>query len=420
MRDDHGDDAGLPVPPPRTSREVRDPRPPVPTRRWTLVDAWNGWTRYREIRSFLRSSTRQYLSRVTYGQLTGQPVVEDEAFAAIALEFRTQANRNRVRVRGMLFENRVRQAGEAAAERARDAIAIRRARIESLGVQLSDLRQDYEDSVRLAIESPLPDEPPNEESVRASQRARLVLGQLNRFHWRIALGLIAAVGLVCLETGLVFMTLDPILGSTAGSAGRLLPVLSPITSLVLFLLAHWTTNSKSKPAVRWMAGVGLVVISVVLAFLRMSLVEVSPTWESTRIIGFIVGIGILFVVPPLVMPLVATQSVEVATEALDERTAFLAQNADRVVDARTQALVTRLRRRWSAVRREVRTRTRSLFQTTLPREIARLENRILGEQAATRRLVDREVRRAFRELSGEIDSTARQIARWAIDERRQR
>ncbi|MCR9096377.1 MAG: hypothetical protein NXI30_19300 [bacterium] len=357
---------------------------------------------------------------MTYGQLTGQPVVEDEAFAAIALEFRTQANRNRVRVRGMLFENRVRQAGEAAAERARDAIAIRRARIESLGVQLSDLRQDYEDSVRLAIESPLPDEPPNEESVRASQRARLVLGQLNRFHWRIALGLIAAVGLVCLETGLVFMTLDPILGSTAGSAGRLLPVLSPITSLVLFLLAHWTTNSKSKPAVRWMAGVGLVVISVVLAFLRMSLVEVSPTWESTRIIGFIVGIGILFVVPPLVMPLVATQSVEVATEALDERTAFLAQNADRVVDARTQALVTRLRRRWSAVRREVRTRTRSLFQTTLPREIARLENRILGEQAATRRLVDREVRRAFRELSGEIDSTARQIARWAIDERRQR
>ena len=420
MRDDYGDDAGLPVAPPRTSREVRNPQPPVPTRRWTPVDAWNSWTRYREIRSFLRSSTRQYLSRVTYGQLTGQPVVEDEAFAAIALEFGTQPNRDRVRVRGILFENRARQAGEAAGARSADAIAIRRARIESLGVQLSDLRQDYEDSVRLAIESPIPEDPPDEESVRASQRARLVLEQLNRFNWSIALGLAGAVGLVSLETALVFWTLDPILGSTAGSAGRLAPVLSPITSLVLFLLAHWTTNSKSTPAVRWTAGFGLVVISAVLAFLRMSLIEVSPTEDSARIIGFIIGIGILFVVPPLVMSLVANRLVDAATKALEQRSAFLEENTDRVVDARTHALVTRLRRRWSAARREIRTRTRALFHTTLPREIARLENRLLGEQAATRRLVDREGRRAFRDIAGEINSIARQIARWAVDERRQR
>ena len=152
----------------------------------------------------------------------------------------------------------------------------------------------------------------------------------------------------------------------------------------------------------------------------MSLIEVSPTEDSARIIGFIIGIGILFVVPPLVMSLVANRLVDAATKALEQRSAFLEENTDRVVDARTHALVTRLRRRWSAARREIRTRTRALFHTTLPREIARLENRLLGEQAATRRLVDREGRRAFRDIAGEINSIARQIARWAVDERRQR
>ena len=345
-----------------------------------------------------------FMASKTGAILAGQTHESSELFAGLTAEFPSNW-RPQVFARCGLLLQHLDRAVEIGVASLRDELNFRASHVDSLLSSLADAKSEEEQMGFPDFDLPTSDEV--ERSLLGTENAKIVHSQLARMRLELAATFGVAIGLVTLESVLAFLTLEPLF-NTGTSSAALLYCQAVAVSAVLIWLGHAARYSEALTN-RFVAIMMLTALSAVLGGLRLFVAPSSDTLDP-----LITAIAALMTIAAFGFSFLAAGQLNRCRELIDEETAFRSRNAVQLAHSAATLKARTTNDKNAAIRR----RLEAARRRTLSGRVHQLESRILGENVATRRLIQREVGTQLRRLQPEIRCAARQLARWSAESER--
>lgn len=352
----------------------------------------------------LNSICETFMRSKTVAALAGRVHESDELFAGLAADF-PQSWQPQVYARCILLLQHIDSAVEIGVSSLRDELDYRASQVEGLLSTLADARSEEEQLGFPDFDLPSTDEV--EGTFLKAENAKILHTQLTRVRIDIAAALGVGFGLIALESALAFLTLEPLFNTGASSA-TLLVCQAVVVSAVLIWLGHAARYSEAITH-RFVAIVILVALSAVLGGLRLFV-----TTSSVAADPLVVAIAALMTIAAFGFSFLAAGQLNRAGELIGQERAFGLRNASQLAHSTAIIKARAANDRNSKIRR----RLDAAHRNSLSGRIHQLEVRILGENAATRRLIQREVETQLRRIRPEIVCAAQQLARWSAQSER--
>jgi hypothetical protein len=309
----------------------------------------------------------------------------------------------------------IREEVQNAASRVRDELALRSQRAEDIQSDLGDRRSHRQaiDDVGDNIQPP-PSVDSLRERFQVENRVNHVYATLGRLRWQAVRAYSLGLFVLLLEGALVYLSLHPVFSGIPGVAAWLLPAQALLLTVVMLYLAHKVRPSQGR-SIRWLPTLTLVLIALSLSVLRVGVMvfrggEVHAAATDATIESW--AIVLVMFLGGICLALIGGEAFRRANEILTRANRIRQDVGESLSSMEANLSATRAD---EANRMDFLRRTLDSNRRTLPRlgrEIERLEGRLRGEHARTRRLVQSEIEHAVDRLSAEIQAAARQLARW--------
>ena len=292
----------------------------------------------------------------------------------------------------------------------RDEIAIRTAGVQHVRDELADKRQLLQQVQNDSVVVPSPEEPESLKRLFKVERALdVAYSEFGRLRSALYIAIAQVVGVLGLETLLVFLSLIPVLVGTPGVTPWMIAAQGLVITAVIVFVAHHVWSGSD--GIRGLSAIGLVLISSALAMLRAGVigsgadgaVSQDPTiWAITFVMAFS-GFG---------LALIGGQASHRATQIIEQASNLREEIGKEVAEQEADLA------EWKSNRAHHRNREEEIKRMLprLEREIGRLETALRSETAEIQQLVQHRVQDAVkRSLSSEITNTASQLARLRHD-----
>lgn len=342
------------------------------------------WLRRRRYIQQIDSQALIKLESTILDGLAGEDLRDQEFFATIAPDF-TSNSREQVLDRGRLLEANLDIAAKVAVAEIRDELDIRTDQAQALASHLADLKNQEESIFEFPDFESLPSVDDLQERFLQEQKTRNFLSARTRKQLKIAMTLSCALVLVLFEAALVWLTLEPQFSGVSASTELLLPAQAVVVSMVLVWLGHRTRFSQTL-TMRCTSLLALLLLVAALSGLRIGLVgaDAADFGLETLFIASVVFLAAFG------LALIGAEAMHLAGRQIEGEQAFQYLNADAIVQHSAALAARRAHSSNLANRRGLR----QALQRSIPIEIHRVESHLLGEQAATRRLILRRTRAA--------------------------